>query len=65
MRTTKQDKPISEDPRLLCVNAKRKQLLRELQDAEWNEDPREDSIRKEFKHYDAMLKLGIYYEPKF
>lgn len=57
--------PLSCDPRLTCVVTRHKELRRELSDAEWNEDPRAELIRTEFKHYEALLKQGVLYEPNF
>ena len=41
------------------------ELRRELGDAEWDGDPCAELIRTEFKHYEALLKQGVLYEPNF
>jgi len=64
MRTAKPD-PRSSNPHLTCVATRYKQLTRELGDAEWDDDPRAELIRTEFKHFEALLKQGVLYEPNF
>jgi len=64
MQTEKPD-PRKNDPRLTCVTMQYKSLRQELSDAEWDEDPRAELIRTEFKHYEALLKQGVLYEPNF
>jgi hypothetical protein len=64
MQTEKPD-PRKNDPRLTCVSTRYKKLRRELGDAEWDGDPCAELIRTEFKHYEALLKQGVLYEPNF
>lgn len=64
MQTEKPD-PRKSDPRLVCVTTQYKTLRQELSDAEWDEDPCAELIRTEFKHYEALLKQGVLYEPNF
>jgi len=65
MRSEKQAKHQSRDGRLTCVATRYKQLRRELADAEWGDDPRAELIRTEFRHFEALMKQGVMYEPNF
>lgn len=57
--------PRSSSPHLTCVTSQYKLLRQQLSDAEWDDDPRAELIRTEFKHYEALLKQGVLYEPNF
>jgi len=65
MRSEKQAKHQSRDAHLTCVATRHKELRRELSDAEWDDDPHVDAIRTEYLHFEALLKQGVMYEPKF
>lgn len=54
-----------DDPHLVSVSAEVKRLEREVDTAEWDDDPRLAMLASELKRYKQMQQLGILYEPNF
>lgn len=57
--------PNEKDARLTSVAAEVKRLRRELSDAEWEDAPNVDSIRRELTHYEDLSRQGVLWEPNF
>jgi hypothetical protein len=53
------------DPRLNDVAAQVRRLRREAADAEWEGDPRAESLAHELRRLEALQDKGVLYEPNF
>lgn len=57
--------PNEDDARLINVASEVKRLRRKLSDAEWEDAPNVDSIRRELTHYEDLSRQGVLWEPNF
>jgi hypothetical protein len=53
------------DPRLAYIPDEISNLNRKVSDAEWDNDPRLESLVRELNYYKEKLKNGDLYEPNF
>lgn len=53
------------DPRLAFIPDEVKRLEREVSDAEWDQDPRLESLIRELNYYKEKQANGELYEPNF
>jgi len=53
------------DDRLAIVSKEVKRLQREVDDAEWEGDPRVTQLAQELAYYKRLENEGEVYEPKF
>lgn len=53
------------DPRLAYIPDEINKLTKEVSDAEWDDDPRLESLVRELNYYKEKLENGDLYEPNF
>jgi len=53
------------DAGLVDVASEVKRLRKKLSDAEWEDAPNVDSIRRELTHYEDLSRQGVLWEPNF
>ena len=53
------------DDKLEPLGPLRKRLRRELEEAEWRDDPRAPLLAAELQEVDELLQAGHHYRPKF
>lgn len=58
----------NDDPRLVNVSGKVKELEQEYDDIIWHDgvgDTRLETLSREIRHYKELQEKGVLYEPKF
>lgn len=53
------------DPRLAFIPDEISKLKKQVSDAEWDNDPRLESLVRELNYYKEKLENGDLYEPNF
>jgi hypothetical protein len=54
-----------DDPRLWNVATEGKRLQRDVDEAEWDGDPRLAQLARKLEHFKKLEAEGVTYEPKF
>ena len=60
-----QEESVMNDPHLIDVSKEARRLEREVADAEWDNDPRLESLVRELNYYKDLQTKGVLHEPNF